>query len=370
MNLQHKINISYVTNPLSEKAWSGTPSNIVQVLKSKNLLGNVIITGVSSSRMTMFLKIISKVYYYCKIGFERGIFFRKYYQKRNINNSRVENSPILHFSTLDLPTVYASSNNHFLFCDSSWNIYCKHSTNISFYSKRILADADAFEKKAFEKAKHIFTISEYLKNNIIDYYKINTNKISVVGTGRGIIEPYFGEKNYTNGKILFVAKNRFHDKGGSLVLEAFRKASKKNTNLKLIVVGQDEYLQNIGDKNIEVHGFVEKNELQELFNTAALFLLPAHYEPWGLVYLEALSCKVPIVGINKNSFPELSGYGKFGFGIENENAELLAQTIFKAFENPELLTKMGLAGQEYCLQNFSWENTTKKIVEGIQKYYV
>jgi glycosyltransferase involved in cell wall biosynthesis len=47
----------------------------------------------------------------------------------------------------------------------------------------------------------------------------------------------------------------------------------------------------------------------------------------------------------------------------------LADTILKAFENPDLLKTMGLVGQEYCLKNFTWENTAKKIIERIQQYY-
>jgi glycosyltransferase involved in cell wall biosynthesis len=369
MNRNIKIDISYLSDPMSPKAWSGTPYNIVQVLKEENSLGNIYITGINSGLDYFFLKFISAVYYKSIIGLERGRFMRHHMQETCLKKTRKDTSPVLHFSTLDMPHKKNDSRHHFIFCDSTWNIYCNHTQNINAYSKRIILDAEKYEKRSFQASKHIFAISKHLKKNLIEYYGIDPNRISVVGTGRGIIEPYFGSKNYSNGQILFVAKDRFFDKGGPLVLEAFKIALEKNDRLKLVIVGQDEYLKSIHHKDIEVHGFVEKHILQQLFNSSSLFLLPAQYETWGLVYLEALACKMPIIGINKNSFPELSGNGRFGFGLDCENPALLADIILKAFENPDLLKNIGLAGQEYCLKNFSWDNTTNKIIEGIEQYY-
>jgi glycosyltransferase involved in cell wall biosynthesis len=210
-----------------------------------------------------------------------------------LKKSKKDTSPVLHFSTLDIPHNKANNILHFIFCDSTWNIYGNHTHYIIAYCKRLILDAEKYERRSFKASKHIFAISEHLKKNLIDYYEIDPKKVTVVGTGRGIIEPYTGSKNYSNGQILFVAKDRFFDKGGPLVLEAFKIASEKNNRLKLIIVGQDKYLKSIHYKNVEVHGFVEKYFLQQLFNSSSLFLLPAQYETWGLVYLEALSCKMP-----------------------------------------------------------------------------
>ena len=192
----------------------------------------------------------------------------------------------------------------------------------------------------------------------------------MVGTGVGVIKPFFGDKDYTKGKILFVAKGRFEDKGGHLVIEAFKKALEKQPNLQLSIVGQKSYSDIVQHPQIKTYGFLPLEELQALFETHSLFLMPAFYEPWGLVYLEALISKMPIVGLNRNSFPELSNYGEFGFGLNEPDAEQLAQTLNHAFENPDLLKKMGEAGQKYCMENFTWEVSVKKIVDKINELSV
>jgi len=233
---------------------------------------------------------------------------------------------------------------HFLFCDSTWNISQKYNKNN--FTKKFLKDAERLEKKSFQQVKHIFSISEHVKNNLVGHYGINENKITVVGTGIGAIKPFFGKKNYSNGKILFVAKGGFERKGGPLVLKAFNIALKINPTLELIIVGQDKYLNTIKLPKVKSYGYLPFQDLQNIFNESSLFLMPANYEPWGLVYLEALACKISIVGLNRNSFPEISDFGKYGFGIDIPDDTALAQVIINAFENPQKLETMGNTAQE------------------------
>jgi glycosyltransferase involved in cell wall biosynthesis len=214
--------------------------------------------------------------------------------------------------------------------------------------------------------EHIFPISEYVKENLVGHYGLNSKKITVVGTGLGLIKPYYGLKNYSNGKVLFAAKGRFEDKGGFLVLEAFKIALKSNPNLELTIVGQNEYTEKVKLLKVKTYGFIPIDELQVIFNASSLFLMPAFNEPWGLVYLEAMACKIPIIGLNRNSFPEISSQGKYGFGLDNENPEDLAKIIVDAFANPEHLEKIGKKAQEYCLNRFTWANTISKIVQTIE----
>ena len=191
--------------------------------------------------------------------------------------------------------------------------------------------------------------------------------ITVVGTGRGRLEAWHGDKDYGNHKILFAAKERFTDKGGHILLDAFRMAVAQNPKLELHVVGQESYKEIFaGVPNVHIYGFIPFEELQGLFNTSSLFVLPALNEPWGLVYLEALACKMPIVGLNRNSFPEFSQYGKFGFGVDNESPESLANVLIKAFEEPAKLKQMGEEGQAWCLANFGWDKMVDRIVNKIE----
>ena len=91
-------------------------------------------------------------------------------------------------------------------------------------------------------------------------------------------------------------------------------------------------LKNIN--GLEVYGFVSKEKLEELYRTSSLFVQPALDEPWGLVFLEALLCQLPIVGLDRNAFPELSGNGRFGFACKEEDPQLLAELLEEALSKP------------------------------------
>ncbi|RZL69170.1 MAG: glycosyltransferase [Pedobacter sp.] len=190
-----------------------------------------------------------------------------------------------------------------------------------------------------------------------------SEKITVVGTGTGIIKPFYEKKNYTKPKILFAAKGRFKDKGGDLVLKAFFKALETLPELELSIVGQNDYSDQISHPRIKTYGFVSIEELQQLFNSHSLFLMPALNEPWGLVYIEAMLCKMPIVGLNRNSFPELSKNGEYGAIISEPDSVALADSIIRLFEDPIQLEQIGIEAQKFALANFTWENTVNKILK-------
>ena len=250
-----------------------------------------------------------------------------------------------------------ASSKDYIFSDSTWNSWSQFSTIMSRYRPHLILEADRLEALSYEQAEHIFSTSEYVKDNLITHYRVPPSKVSVVGTGLGAIAPYHGPKDYSNGKILFVAKGRFEDKGGHLVLSAFAQAQKANPRLSLTIVGQSHYPQEYGTiPGITTHGFVSLKTLQELFETHSLFVMPAKNEPWGLVYLEALVCRMPIIGLRANAFPEISQNGKFGTMLEDDDPTTLAAAMLSAFDS-STLERTGIAGQAFCLQHFTWKLT-------------
>lgn len=364
-----QLNICSLGDPTNSKTWSGTPFNLYSELKKMDCLGTAFISKSSVNKYKRrLISLITRIYYTNSIDKERGFLHRYLNAKKVEYETAISNTNLtLHTGTLDLPFYKLPLNQkHYLFCDSTWNLWASYSTDMKGYTKKLLKDAEKLERKAYNQMEHIFPISEYVKDNIVTHYGINPKKITVVGTGLGVIKPYFGLKDYSNGKILFAAKGRFEDKGGPLVLEAFIIALRSNPNLELIIVGQNEYAERIDLPNVKVYGFIPIEELQNIFNESSLFLMPAINEPWGLVYLEALACKTPIVGLNRNSFPEISRKGEYGFGLIEADPNKLSEILIKAFSDCQKLEDIGIKGQEYCLKNFSWNNTVLKIINTIE----
>jgi glycosyltransferase involved in cell wall biosynthesis len=365
-----KLNIcSHIGSPVNPRTWSGTPFHLCSELEKQGRLCSTIhSSAINNIYSRAFVSFMNKLYYGNSIDPNRGCITR-YLNAQKVKNktSTSESKLTLHTGTFDLPFLkFPVNQKHYLYCDATWDSKILHSTCRGDYTKKMLKDAEELEMKAYSQVEHIFSTSKYVKDNLITHYRIKSQKITVVGTGLGVIKPYFGQKNYSNNKILFVAKGQFEDKGGDLALEAFTKALKSNPELELIIIGQNKYTKKINLPRVKTYGFIPIEELQNIFNECSLFLMPALNEPWGLVYLEALACKMPIIGLNRNSFPELSDYGKYGFGLNEINPIQLSEILIDAFRHPQKLAEIGKNGQKYCLENFSWHNTVSKIIQTIE----
>ena len=252
--------------------------------------------------------------------------------------------------------------------DGTWNLWRAYASDRAAISVRLSRDIEELDRASYHAVDHIFTIGEYVRQDLITTYGVPAGKITTVGSGRGGILPYHGSKDYGNGHILFVAKDRFVDKGGENLLAGFALAHQRHPALRLVLAGREEYLQRAADQpGVTAYGHISLAELQALFEGASLFAMPAVNEPWGLVYLEALSCRVPILGLRRLSLPELTGNGRYGFCLETAEPAEIADTLCRAFADPAALAAMGAAGQAFCLDTFTWEHTVRRIVETIAR---
>ncbi|PLZ89389.1 hypothetical protein CEN44_13255 [Fischerella muscicola CCMEE 5323] len=356
--------VTHWSDPTDPKAWSGTSSNIIKNLEKLGVNTIGISTGFNKYQQK-FLEFIHRMR---GLGTDYfgGPVFRNQCSKILQRKVRyLECQKILHMGQLDLPVNEIPGLEHYLLLDTTSYIWHQYDTKLANRNtEKGRKVHEQLDIQAFSHVKHFFPFSEYVKDSLINHYNINPDRITVVGSGLGNIQPFYGEKDYTNGQILFVASGRFEDKGGQLLLEGFKLAQRKNPEIKLIIVGQENH-KHLNDSipNLTVYGETRGKKLQDLFNQAALFAMPSLNEPWGLVYLEALACKTPILALNRNALPEITQNGKYGFLVDETKPKAIADAICHAFSEPDKLKAMGEAGQKYCLENFSWEKTATKIAD-------
>lgn len=368
---QSKVAFCCVENPLNSRVWSRTPLNVAEVFKGRDRLGPAI-WGIPQNSIRIKLSKLAAGVQYRNLRL-----FRHLIHAETVRNAHAEHIQrqilalgarhVMHFGANHyLPLALPSDCIHqYLLLDATW---C-HWPQPPRISRRYVSDVDRGMHKAYRQMTHLFTTSEFCKNSLVEDYGISERRISVVGTGRGTIQPYGGEKDFTASTVLFVAKERFKDKGGEILLSAFQLARRHNPALQLWIVARENVseLEKMKIPNVKVFGFLPQEELQDLFNRACLYAMPALWEPWGLVYLEALACQTPILGLNRNSVPEITGHGRYGFCVEEPTAEAVSEAILKAFQDPQKLQQMGKEGQKYVLARFNWEQVADRILERIDQ---
>lgn len=178
---------------------------------------------------------------------------------------------------------------------------------------------------AIKKAVKIITVSENTKNDIIELFEVNPDKIEVIYNG---VDKSFGIKEEkelkylykkynipNNKKLLLYVGNLKPHKNLKRLLYAFSLIDNKD-DYRLLLVGKAFENQvnlineekTLGVDKYVIHtGIVENKELIGLYNIADLFVFPSLYEGFGLPVIEALACGTNVICSNNSSLPEVGG---------------------------------------------------------------
>ena len=179
-----------------------------------------------------------------------------------------------------------------------------------------------FSKLLLECADYIVSIAESGKRKIIKRYMINPNKISVINycfnksiylskKNKDLDELKFYEKEFTYiGTVARLVPQKRID----LLIKSFSYISKQDQNIKLVIIGSGylkTYLKETASRykiNKARIIWVDYTENVILhMQKWKLFCLTSAYEGFGLVLLEAIFAKIPILAMDVSSIKNIIG---------------------------------------------------------------
>jgi glycosyltransferase involved in cell wall biosynthesis len=82
--------------------------------------------------------------------------------------------------------------------------------------------------------------------------------------------------------------------------------------------------------------------------------MPSIFEPFGIVFIEAMMHGLPCVGADAWAMPEIIEDGETGWLVPAGDAAALAQTLIGALRNRQRLREMGLRGRRRAAARFDW----------------
>jgi glycosyltransferase involved in cell wall biosynthesis len=190
------------------------------------------------------------------------------------------------------------------------------------------------------RADAVRCVSQRLKKQLMDKFKISESKITVV--------PIFTEikvaakkDEVTKNKFIFLTVGRLVPvKNIAMQIEAMKEVIKKYPNLELWIIGDGSEKKNYElDKNIKLLGW--KDDLKEFYNMADAFVLSSNYEGWGMVVIEAASYGLPIIMTDVGCAGEVIKNNESGLIIPVGDKEKLVAAMIKIVEDKELRKKIG-----------------------------
>lgn len=223
------------------------------------------------------------------------------------------------------------------------------------------------EKCAVKYADKIIVLSK----GVQDYFKETYNRETIfIPNGveeSKIKEPKIIKEKYNLEKdnyILFLARI-VPEKGLDDLIDAYNKIK---TDKKLVIAGgashTNDYLRHIEqkvkkNKNIIMTGFVQGDELEELFSNTFLYCLPSHIEGMPISLLEAMSYgrNVLVSDIEENT----QVIGKYGTSFKKGNIDDLAKKLQDSLNEKNRKNSKDI--ENYILKKYNWNVIINKTID-------
>ena len=163
-------------------------------------------------------------------------------------------------------------------------------------------------------------------------------------------------------------------KGYEQVIKAVSRLKSKFPAIKYVLSGQYDRKEEIRIRDlintyqvtdeVILTGFLNENELTDHFLLSDLFVLPSKKEGFGIVFVEALTCGLPVICGNADGSTDAIRDGELGTAINVDDLDELEKTIDKYLRSPLTISKR-LSLQNQCLLHFNemcYRNNLQKII--------
>jgi len=237
------------------------------------------------------------------------------------------------------------------------------------------------ERVSYSRATGIITVTERLKDYLVEKYGLNPGKIRVIGNGVNV--NLFQPLEQQKAKDLLSLGADCHyvtfvgelspEQGVEHVIEAAPLILSEAPNTRFLIVGDGpegakwkEMVSNLGlDGTFIFTGCVPYQTVPLFINAGDVCtaLIRREENAFSSIKVhEYMSCGKPIVAANNLALGILEEY-QSGVLVDPEYPEQVAEAIIKLLGNKELAEEMGRRGREYVVENRSWKSVAQKVFQ-------
>lgn len=206
------------------------------------------------------------------------------------------------------------------------------------------------------KALHLVTVSQFSRDELTDLLGADPARITVIPGGVDErFTPQAAPARRERPYVITVA-SRTARKNLRALEETARRL--RAEGIDLIAVGGDrpQFSGEEGDFGLVWLGHVDDADLPGLYAGAEAFVLPSHYEGFGLTVLEAMACGTPVVTSDVTALPEL--VGDAGVLVDPDDQHAIADAVGRVLGDRTL----GAAGAARA-RSYTWARSAAELHE-------
>lgn len=222
------------------------------------------------------------------------------------------------------------------------------------------------ERRGMHGAMKVVAVSHLTKNQCVQMYGVDANKVEVVYNAIDISSNGFDEEQYSIKKdekiVLFLGRITMQ-KGPEYFLAAAKKVLEVMDNVKFVMAGSGDMIRRtiemaaamgIGHK-VLFTGFLRGGDVEKVFKMADLYVMPSVSEPFGIAPLEAMSHDVPVIISKQSGVSEVLTHAlKVDFWDINE----MANKIIAVLKHPPLASTLRQHGS-FEVRKLSWVDAAR-----------
>ncbi len=231
------------------------------------------------------------------------------------------------------------------------------------------------------EAWRLITCSQFMADEVAGSFKVPQGKIDVIPNGvraerfqrlEGADLSRFRNMYALPGEeIVFYVGRVVHEKGLHVLVEAVPLVLAENPQAKFVVAGTGPLLESlrsrawqlgVGDK-VLFTGFIPDEDRDRLYKVASCAVFPSLYEPFGIVALEAMAARTPVVVTEVGGLKEVVQHGETGVTVYPDNVESLAWGINHTLSRPDWAMQRVENAYQVVLRDYSWDSIAARTVQ-------
>lgn len=237
--------------------------------------------------------------------------------------------------------------------------------------------------RAYRRANLVITNSHFTRDLLLEG-GVDPGKVAVVhpGTDPERFRPLPKDANLiaklelADKRVILTVGRLTPRKGQDAVIRALPEVLKRVPNAVYIVGGTGNYASQLRslaqamgvDSAVRFLGEVPDDLLPTLYNLTDVFVMANRVTPgsnnvegFGIVFLEASACEVPVIGGRSGGVPDAIAEGKTGLLVDGDSQSEVMGSIVRVLTDFGLAVKLGKAGRERVCRELTWAHSAERI---------
>lgn len=239
------------------------------------------------------------------------------------------------------------------------------------------------EKELVKESNVVIVCSQFMKGEVVRDFEVNREAVIVHPNG---IDQYFfhavtpsldviNHYNLADRLVVFSIGRIVNEKGFYSIIEAAPQITQRYPKILFIIAGQGTMLeqyrgavQGMGlQHSILFLGHITEEEQRSFLQRCDVLLIPSLYEPFGIVALEGMLAKRPVLVSRVGGLQEIIVDGVNGFQMQPGCSRSLSEKLIWVIEQPEIAQRVANKGYEDVLVHYNWGEIARTTAQTYEK---